>query len=63
MRWRPAEWCSRAIHVDYTLALDEGIDEAQVRRAHTAHTRYCPVARSIGGCIEITTDLTIRSAT
>ena len=52
----------RAIHVDYTLALGEGVEEAQVRRAHDAHARHCPVARSIGGCIEITTDLTIRSA-
>ncbi|MFG3133261.1 OsmC family protein [Streptomyces tendae] len=53
----------QAIHVDYTLALDEGIDETQVRRAHNSHTRYCPVARSIGGCVEITTSLTLRSET
>lgn len=38
----------RAIHVDYTLALDEGVDESKVQRAHDAHARYCPVARSIG---------------
>ena len=49
----------KAIHVTYTLQLDAGIDQAQVRRAHEIHARYCPVARSIGGCIEITTDLII----
>jgi hypothetical protein len=31
-------------------------------RAHTLHARRCPVARSIGGCIEISTELTYRDA-
>lgn len=52
----------QAIHVAYTLAMAPGIDEAKVRRAHEVHARYCPVARSIGGCIEITSELTIRSS-
>jgi uncharacterized OsmC-like protein len=51
-----------AIHVDYTLTVADGIDEAQVQRAHGAHARHCPVARSLGGCIDITSDLTIRRA-
>jgi hypothetical protein len=46
-----------------TTGLGEGIDEARVRRAHAAHTRYRPVARGTGGPIETTTDLTIRNAT
>jgi uncharacterized OsmC-like protein len=52
----------RSIHVAYTLALGDGVDEAQVERAHAAHARYCPVARTIGGCVEITSDLTVRRA-
>ncbi|MFC5260427.1 OsmC family protein [Streptomyces cinereospinus] len=51
----------KAIHVAYTLALDEQVDEAKARRAHDTHARYCPVARSIGACIELTSDLTLRS--
>lgn len=50
----------QAIHVVYTLSLAPDVDEAKVHRAHEAHTRYCPVARSIGGCIDITSEITIR---
>nr|WP_239096762.1 OsmC family protein [Streptomyces sp. SID11385] len=52
----------RAVHVVYTLTLDDGVDEAKVRRAHETHTRYCPVARSIGGSVEITSEITLRDA-
>ncbi|MFI9772516.1 OsmC family protein [Streptomyces sp. NPDC052415] len=51
----------KAIHVAYTLALSDQVDEAKAHRAHDTHVRYCPVARSIGGCIELTSDLTIKS--
>ncbi|MFJ4437886.1 OsmC family protein [Streptomyces sp. NPDC088923] len=51
----------QAIHVVYTLALGEGVDEAKARRAHEVHARYCPVARSIGGCVEITSEITLRN--
>ncbi|MEV0847648.1 OsmC family protein [Streptomyces sp. NPDC049954] len=51
----------RAIHVAYTLTLDDDVDEAKVRRAHETHARYCPIARSIGGCIEITSEITVRN--
>ncbi len=26
-------------------------------RAHQAHAAHCPVAKTIGGCVEITTEL------
>lgn len=48
-----------AIHVHYRLRLTDGVEEAAVRRAHEGHHRFCPVARSIGDCIDITTELTI----
>lgn len=51
----------RAIHVVYTLTLDEGVDEAKVHRAHEVHARHCPVARTIGGSVEITSEITVRN--
>lgn len=50
----------RAIHVAYTLDIGEGIDDSAAQRAHNAHTRYCPVTRSIGDSLEITKTLSIR---
>ncbi|MFE9958951.1 OsmC family protein [Micromonospora sp. NPDC005299] len=47
----------RSIQIRYRLRLSQGVDEAAVRRAHETHTRFCPVAQSIGGCVEITTQL------
>ena len=47
----------RAIHVTYRLA---GVDDAHrdaALRAHEHHAASCPVARSIGSAIEITTEL------
>jgi uncharacterized OsmC-like protein len=47
----------RRIRVRYTL---EGCPEdkrAAAERAHEFHASRCPVARSIGGCIEISTQL------
>jgi uncharacterized OsmC-like protein len=44
----------RRIHVAYTLA-GEDLDRSVVERVHGFHAAKCPVARSIGGSIEITT--------
>ncbi len=46
----------RRIHVRYSLVLDPAKREA-AERAHELHASRCPVARSIGGCIDITTSL------
>jgi len=47
----------RAIHVRYRLAdVPEERREA-AERAHEHHAASCPVARTIGGCVAITTEL------
>ena len=46
----------KRIHVTYHLKLDPAGREA-AERAHSVHADYCPVARSIKDCIEITTSL------
>ncbi|MDH4346946.1 MAG: OsmC family protein [Thermoleophilia bacterium] len=45
----------RRIHVAYTLRVAADIDRAAVERAFDRHMPYCPVYRSIGAAIEITT--------
>lgn len=47
----------KRIHVVYTLALDSTADREAVQRAFDRHMPYCPVYRSIGSAIEITTAL------
>ena len=51
----------RRIHVRYRLQADEETRDA-VERAHEHHRPRCPVYRSIGGCVEITTELELASA-
>jgi len=46
----------KRIHVKYTLKLDPEKHEA-AERAHELHARYCPVARTIKDCVDITTSL------
>jgi uncharacterized OsmC-like protein len=46
----------KRIHVIYTLKLDAEKHEA-AERAHELHARYCPVARTIRNCVDITTSL------
>ena len=46
----------RRIHVTYYLRLAPDKREAATR-AHNLHVDYCPVARTIGGCVAITTTL------
>lgn len=48
-----------AVRVRYELTLSEGVAEKDVRRAHETHHRFCPVSRSIGDCVDISTELTI----
>jgi uncharacterized OsmC-like protein len=46
----------KRIHVRYLLTVDAGVDLAVVERVHGFHADRCPVARSIGGAIAITTE-------
>ena len=46
----------RRIHVTYTLRLDPEKREA-AERAHQHHIPACPTARTIRGCVDITTAL------
>ena len=49
----------KRIHVTYTLkGVDSEDDREKVERAHGFHADHCPVACSIRGCIDITTELT-----
>jgi uncharacterized OsmC-like protein len=44
----------RRIHVTYRLVADEA-HRATVERVLGFHAERCPVARTIGGCVDITT--------
>ena len=46
----------KRIHVTYRLRVDEA-QRGAAQRVHDFHARYCPVARSIGGSVAITTEL------
>ena len=52
----------KRIHVVYTLALEPDVDREAVQRAFERHMPYCPVYRSIGAAIEITTALQLVGA-
>ena len=52
----------KRIHVVYTLALEPAADRDAVQRAFDRHMPYCPVYRSIGAAIEITTALELIDA-
>jgi uncharacterized OsmC-like protein len=45
----------------YTLKLGDESKREAAERAHAKHAKYCPVAQSISGCIDITTELNIVS--
>ena len=47
----------KRIHVRYLLTVDDGADLAVVERVHGFHADKCPVARSIGDAITISTEL------
>jgi uncharacterized OsmC-like protein len=46
----------RRIHVVYHLKLAPDQRET-AQRVHGFHVQYCPVARTIGACVDITTEL------
>lgn len=46
----------RRIHVRYHLKLDPDQRET-AERVHGFHKEYCPVARTIRGCVDISTEL------
>jgi len=51
----------KRIHVRYRLRLRPDQREA-AERAHAAHQQHCPVARTLGGCVQITTELAMEDA-
>ncbi len=46
----------RRVHVKYTLKIPEDKRET-AGRVHEIHADHCPVARSIKGAIEVTTEV------
>ena len=46
----------RRIHVSYRLVVDREKREA-AERAHGVHARACPMARTIEGCVKLSTSL------
>ena len=52
----------KRIHVTYALKVQEDVDRDTIQRAFERHMPYCPVYRSIGGSIDITTELQLVEA-
>jgi hypothetical protein len=57
----------KRIHVTYHLVVDEAVAADQAQRAKVDrvlgfHAERCPVARTIGGCVDITTSLELTTA-
>lgn len=50
----------KRIRVRYTLRVPTEKRET-ARRVHDMHAQKCPVYRSIGGCVDITTELMLES--
>lgn len=48
----------RRVHVAYELEADD-TDGDTIERVHGFHADKCPVARSIGGSVEISTSYTL----
>ena len=46
----------KRIRVRYVLTVDAGVDLAVIERVHGFHAAQCPVARSIGDAITISTE-------
>ena len=49
----------KRIHVTYSLRADRGADRAKIERAFEHHPERCPVYRSIGSAVEMTTSLEV----
>jgi uncharacterized OsmC-like protein len=52
----------KRIHVTYTLRVEKDADRDTIERAFERHMPSCPVYRSIGGSIDITTELQLVEA-
>ncbi len=52
----------KRIHVRYYLRLNAAQREV-AERVHGFHAEFCPVARTIWGCVEITTSLEMEDVT
>ena len=52
----------KRIHVTYTLQVDLDADRDKIQRAFDHHMPKCPVYRSIGAAIDITTSLELVDA-
>ena len=52
----------KRIHVEYTLRLDADADREKVQRAFERHPERCPLYRSIGSAVEMTTALRLEEA-
>lgn len=50
----------KRIHVTYELEVEDEEHREAARRMHEVHADYCPVAQTLQGCVEITTELTFR---
>jgi uncharacterized OsmC-like protein len=50
----------KRIHVRYRLRAPEQ-ERAAVERVHGMHHGYCPVYKTLAGCIDITTELEIEA--
>lgn len=50
----------KRIHVTYDLEVDGDADREEIDRVLGFHADYCPVARSIGPAIDITTSVELR---
>lgn len=48
------------IHVVYSLELEDENDREEARRVREMHAEFCPVARTLSGCVDITTELQFR---
>jgi len=48
------------IHVVYSLALEDEERREEARRVRKMHAEFCPVARTLEGCVDITTELQFR---
>ncbi|MDQ4144211.1 MAG: hypothetical protein M3198_10805 [Actinomycetota bacterium] len=47
----------KRLHVTHRLRVEADADREALQRAHDGHVAKCPVAQSIGGCIDISTEL------
>jgi organic hydroperoxide reductase OsmC/OhrA len=50
----------RRIHVEYQLKITPE-KRLEAERAHQMHVDFCPVARTIRDCVEITTSLVMEN--